>query len=197
MVSSINATNVLNKATLTSKQDDIKTLVKYTNNEVLKEVPDTFTSTIKSGLGTAAVFEGFPLLKFLKNGKKVRAIKPSSGSEILVKDAMKALDEKTSKAFKNIFTGKEGKLGERISNFISTQNQVRKDFINLKDAAKSGKKAADAVRKGKNYEAMISRIDDATKAADYFVDPKKIDLQRAQQAVDKAAEALAKNHALD
>ena len=77
MVSSIKSTNVLNNTILTSKQDDIKTLVKYSNNEVLKEVPDTFSSTVKSGLGSAAIFEGIPLLGFLRKGKKVKSIKPN------------------------------------------------------------------------------------------------------------------------
>ena len=51
--------------------DDVKNLVKYTNNQVLKEVPDTFTSTLKGGTGSAAVFEGIPFLRFLFKNKKV------------------------------------------------------------------------------------------------------------------------------
>lgn len=192
MVSVVNNTNLVNKTILSPKQDDIKNLLKYSSNQAIKEVPDTFTSTVKGGMGFAAVYEGIPLFNFLKRGKKVKGIRPSESQTIMIKDAMKAMDKKTSDALKNIFKGTEGTLGERVLNYFSTQNQVKKDYINLKGAVKSTQKATKTVAKGKNYEAILSSIDDATKAADYFVDPKKIDLNRAKQVAEEAAETLAK-----
>ena len=193
MVSGIRSTNVLNQATTAIKQDDIKTLLKYVNNESLKEIPDTFTSTVKSSVGSAAAFEGIPLLNFLKRGKNVKNIVTSEGTSIAIKDAMKAMDGKTSEALRNIFKGTEGSLGERISNFVSTQNQVKKEYINLKDAVKSADKATKATLKGKSQEKILNTINDAVDKADYFVNPQKVDLKKAQKALDEAIEALAKN----
>ena len=193
MVSAINSTNVLKQATTAVKQDDIKTLLKYVNNEALQEVPDTFTSTLKSGVGTAAVFEGIPLFNFIRKGKRVKSIITSEGTTIAIKDAMKAMDSKTSEALKNIFKGTEGTLRERISNFISTQNKVKKEFINLKDATKAANKATKATLKGKSQEKILNAIGDAVEKADYFANPEKIDLKRAQKVLDEALEALAKN----
>ena len=193
MVNGISSTNVLQQATTAVKQDDIKTLLKYVNNEALKEVPDTFTSTVKSGVGSAALFEGIPLFNFLKRGKKVKNLVTSEGTTIAIKDAMKAMDEKTSKALRNIFKGTEGSIGERISNFINTQNQVKKEYISLKDASKAANKATKATLKGKNPEKILNTINDAVEKADYFANPQKVDLSKAQKALNDAVEALAKN----
>ena len=195
MVSSISSTNVLKQATTAVQQDDIKTLLKYVNNEALQEVPDTFSSTLKSGVGSAAVFEGIPVLNFLRKGKKVKELRTSEGTKVVIKDAMKAMDERTSKAFKNIFKGTDGTLGERIAKFVRTQNQTKKDFISLKDATKSANKASKLYTKGNpdKVNQMMSAIDDAIEKADYFVNPMKTDIRSAKLSLNDAVEALAKN----
>lgn len=195
MVSSISSTNVLKQATTAVKQDDIKTLLKYVNNEALKEVPDTFSSTLKSGVGSAAVFEGIPVLNFLRKGKKVKELRTSEGAKVVIKDAMKAMDERTSNAFRNIFKGTEGTLGERIAKFVRTQNQTKKDFISLKDATKSANKASKLYtkRNPNKVNKMMSAIDDAIEKADYFLNPMKTDIRSAKLSLDDAVEALAKN----
>ena len=214
MVNGISSTNVLQQATTAVKQDDIKTLLKYVNNEALKEVPDTFTSTVKSGVGSAALFEGIPVLNFLRKGHKIKNIRTSDGTTIIINDAMKALDERTSKAFKNIFKGTDGTLGERVAKFIRTQNLTKKDYINLKDATKAANKAsnlyskrqpketnkvitairnffeASPKRKGKKTGKLMSAIDNAIEKADYFVSPLKTDARNAKLAIDDAARIL-------
>ena len=195
MVNAINTTNVLQQATTAVKQDDIKTLLKYVNNEALKEIPDTFSSSLKSGAGSAAAFEGIPLMNFFKRGHKVKNIRTSNGTEVVIKDAMKALDKRTSNAFKNIFIGTDGTLGERIAKFVRTQNSVKKDFVNLKDATKATNKAANlyAKKNPKNVNKMMSAIDDAIEKADYFMNPIKTDIRSANAVLDDAVQALAKN----
>ena len=195
MVNAINTTNVLQQATTAVKQDDIKTLLKYVNNEALKEIPDTFSSSLKSGAGSAAAFEGIPLMNFFKRGHKVKNIRTSNGTEVVIKDAMKALDKRTSNAFKNIFIGTDGTLGERIAKFVRTQNSVKKDFVNLKDATKATNKAANlyAKKNPKNVNKMMSAIDEAIEKADYFMSPIKTDIRSASAALDDAVQALAKN----
>ena len=195
MVNAINTTNVLQQATTAVKQDDIKTLLKYVNNEALKEIPDTFSSSLKSGAGSAAAFEGIPLMNFFKRGHKVKNIRTSNGTEVVIKDAMKALDKRTSNAFKNIFIGTEGTLGERIAKFVRTQNSAKKDFVNLKDATKATNKAANlyAKKNPKNVNKMMSAIDDAIEKADYFMNPIKTDIRSANAVLDDAVQALAKN----
>lgn len=190
MVSSISSINTVNQATNVSKQDDIKKLIKYVNNETLKDTPDSFSSTTKSAIGTAGVFTGLPLLNFLNKSKKVKSVVTSNGKQISIKDAMKGMDEKTSAALKNIINGKDGSLTKRISNYIDTATDVRKDYDNLKSAVKSANKATKAVKHGKDASKVI---ENATSAADYFVNSKKIDLQKAEKVASEAAEKLSKN----
>lgn len=190
MVSSISSINTVNQATNASKQDDIKKLIKYVNNEALKDTPDSFSSTTKSAIGTAGVFTGLPLLNFLNKSKKVKSVVTSNGKQISIKDAMKGMDEKTSAALKNIINGKDGSLTKRISNYIDTATDVRKDYDNLKSAVKSANKATKAVKHGKDASKVI---ENATSAADYFVNSKKIDLQKAEKVASEAAEKLSKN----
>lgn len=190
MVSSISSINTVNQTTNASKQDDIKKLIKYVNNETLKDTPDSFSSTTKSAIGTAGVFTGLPLLNFLNKSKKVKSVVTSNGKQISIKDAMKGMDEKTSAALKNIINGKDGSLTKRISNYIDTATDVRKDYDNLKSAVKSANKATKAVKHGKDASKVI---ENATSAADYFVNSKKIDLQKAEKVASEAAEKLSKN----
>lgn len=190
MVSSVNAVNTVNNTLNVSKQDDIKKLLKYVNNETLQDKPDTFSSTLKGAMGTATVFSGLPLLNFLKRSKKVSNIVTPAGQKISVKDAMKAMDTKTSNALKNIIHGKDGSFLERISNYIDTATDVRKDYDNLKSAVKSANKATKVVKHGKDATAAIEQ---ATTAADYFVNSKKIDLQKAEKIASEAAEKLSQN----
>ncbi len=190
MVSSVNAVNTVNNTLNVSKQDDIKKLLKYVNNETLEDKPDTFSSTLKGAMGTATVFTGLPLLNFFRKSKKVSTVVTSAGQKISVKDAMKTMDNKTATAFKNIIHGKDGSFLERISNYIDTATDVRKNYDNLKSAVKSANKATKVVKRGKDATAAIEQ---ATTAADYFVNSKKIDLQKAEKIASEAAEKLSKN----
>lgn len=166
MVSAINTANVINQATTASKETDVKKLVKYVNNEALKDIPDTFSSTTKSAVGSAALFEGFPLLNFIKRGKKVNTIATSQG-QIVIKDAMKQLDNKTQQALKNIFKGKDGSVGKRVFEYLQTQNEVKQQYSSLKSAVKSANKATKALR-GKDAKKAMNAIDKAVKSADEF-----------------------------
>ena len=68
MVSSISSTNLLNTKNIQNNVDkeDVAKLAKYVKGEALEQAPDTFSSNVKSSVGSAAAFEGIPLLFFLK-----------------------------------------------------------------------------------------------------------------------------------
>jgi uncharacterized protein (DUF697 family) len=125
MVSAINSTNIVVN---NSKQEKVKTLVKYINNETLKETKDTFKSTTKSAIPTTAVFQGIPLLNLLKRGKFIGKVENST---IQVNDALK-----------NIFTGTDGNVLSRLKNYFSVANQSQKEYSELQSSVKSIYKAA-------------------------------------------------------
>lgn len=177
----------------TARTDNIKTLVKYVNNEALKETPDTFKSTTKSALSSAAVFEGLPLLGFLKRSKQTGSIVTSSGKNIAIKDAMKSIDNTTAEAFKNIFKGK-GSITSRVGDYFNTAHTSKKQFQNLKDATKTASKAAKAIKKS-NPELVESAIKNALESADEFIAPGTKKYHEALKGVEKAKQALKNNPA--
>jgi uncharacterized protein (DUF697 family) len=136
MVSAINSTNIVVN---NSKQEKVKTLVKYINNETLKETKDTFKSTTKSAIPTTAVFQGIPLLNLLKRGKFIGKVENST---IQVNDALKNISSSTQSAFKNIFTGTDGNVLSRLKNYFSVANQSQKEYSELQSSVKSIYKAA-------------------------------------------------------
>jgi len=193
MVTSVNSTNVINQALGTTSKKDLQTLVKYVNREALKEIPDTFTSTVKSGASSAAFFEGIPFLNFLRKRHKISNIVTSGGIEVSVKKSMKAIDKASKTAFKNIFTGKEGSFMSRVGNYLNTANASQKQYTNLREAVKAQHKAyKNLIKKSPKLEESIVN---ATKKADYFVNPAKADLNAAQEVMAKAQAALEKNPA--
>ena len=144
MVSSISSTNMINVASKAQAQkDDVAKLVKYVNNEALTQAPDTFTSNVKSSVGSAAVFEGIPLLNFLRRNKKIKGA---------ASEAMKTLDGRNLKAFQKLFKKGEGKFTEKLANFIQTTNESKRAFVEVKSAtnvhAKAAKAAEKAAKKG-------------------------------------------------
>lgn len=131
MVNAINAASVINQTTAT-KEADIKKLVKYVNNESLQDIPDTFSSTTKSALGSAGLFEGIPLVKFLMRNKKLNGTFKNAN--------LKILGEADKNALNNLLKG-EDKLTKRISDFIQHTNQSKYVFMDEKAAVKSKLKA--------------------------------------------------------
>lgn len=144
MVSSISANNMINTASQANMQkEDVAKLVKYVKGEPLTQAPDTFTSNLKSSAGSAAVFEGLPILNFLRRNKKINGA---------ASEAMKALDGRNIEAFKNLFKKGEGKVSKKLANFIQTANESKRAFVDVKSAtsvhAKAAKAAEKAAKKG-------------------------------------------------
>lgn len=84
---------------------------------------DSFASTIKSGLAAAAIFEGIPLLNFLRKNKKIEGKYYSEG----MKNLQKGLDA----AKKDLFKG-EGKFLTRLKNYFSAVDKNQKAYADLK-----------------------------------------------------------------
>lgn len=122
---------------------DAKKLTRYVKGETIKDAaPDTFSGNMKSNVGAAAVFEGIPLLKFLKNSKKC----PKAAAEIASKTDV--LMEATKKALKDIPKG-TGKLTERIGNYFKSANELKNGYIEARSAAKAAAKAEKLAKAGK------------------------------------------------
>ncbi len=124
----VNAVNSVNNVQYINNQAEVQKLIKYTNNEALKDVPDTFTSCLKGSVPTVGLFEGFPLLKLLKRNKKL--------NNTLISDSMKELGAKNKIALNKLFHG-EGKLTERLIKYISSAKESQEAYSSIKLAAKT------------------------------------------------------------
>ena len=171
MVSSISSTNMLNKATqVNTQKDDVAKLVKYVKGEALTQAPDTFTSNAKSSAGSAAIFEGIPLLNFIRRNKKL------SGAAT---EAMKTVDGRNIEAFQKLFKKGEGKLTSRLANFIETANQSKRTFVDIKSATAAKTKAI------KTAEKAAKAAEKAAAKPNFFT------TRAAAKAEAKAAKAAA------
>ena len=151
MANAVSNVNNISKTVQTAnvKPADTKKLIKYVNGEALKEVPDTFASTTKSAMGSVAVFEGIPLLNFIKRNLSLK----KNGSEF-VKDSMNTLGQNNRNALKQILKG-EGSLGKRILDFVSTSNKSRLSYSELRRIAKAETKA---IKAGNKYAKIAEKL---------------------------------------
>lgn len=132
MTSINNSTNVLynmqNAVNFgTKRQASVKTLVKYINNQALKEIPDTFANSMKNSVSSVALFEGIPLFNLLRRNKKLTG---KLGNEALTK-----LGE-TNKAALNKLLHGEGKFFTRLGEYIQSANSSKVKFGEIKSATK-------------------------------------------------------------
>lgn len=155
MVSSINAVNTT-QSVIRNNADDVKTLIKYVNSEALKDTPDTFVSSAKSSIGSAALFEGIPLLRFLKKNAYLKKAGEHSTKSFAASEAMEQIGNINKDALKNLLKG-EGKLKDRILSFMTTSKESVNAFKDVKGAAAAQAKEAKAIKKG---------VKDVTKLAD-------------------------------
>lgn len=186
MVNSINTTNITNQTAETINKKDMRNLLKYMNNEVLKQKPDTFVKATGDNIKSAGIFEGIPVFNLLRRNKKL------NGS--FINNKMKALGENNKKALINIFKG-EGKISQRIGNFIKTANESKESFSAIKSLVKSesttekaavdsAKKAAKAAAKPNSAAAKKAAEKAAGKA-------EKAALKSAEKAAQQGAEKAA------
>ena len=83
------------------------------------EESDSFSTSAKFAVGSAALFEGIPLARYMRNNKKL-------GGKLT--DDMHNISKSTQDAFKNIFKG-EGKLTEKIGQYIGVVNKNKEVYI--------------------------------------------------------------------
>ncbi len=147
MVNSISLSTGINSTADTDvKRENVQTLIKYANGEILSEKPDTFSSGVKSAASSAAMFKGLPFVNFLRRNKFI------SGS--IKSNDMLQLDKLTQNSFKNIFKG-EGSLTSRISNFINTANKNTEIYELLQEDTKAGYKAAKLEQKAAGLRQKV------------------------------------------
>ena len=170
MVSSISSTNILNSTNIQNnvQKEDVAKLAKYVKGEAIEQAPDTFSSNVKGSISSAALFEGIPLLFFLKNNKKLNNIANS---------AMKTLDSRNATALTNLLKG-EGKLSERILNLLQTTTDSKRAFVDIKSATKATAKAT------KTAENLVKAGEKFTNKPNLF---NKLSLKRAAGKAEKAA----------
>lgn len=126
MVTAVNNNTSVN-AIYNNKQEQVKTLVKYVNNEALKDVPDTFVSTAKSAVGTTALFEGIPLLKLMLNKK-------SLGANSKTLQGFEQVAQMNANALQSLKKG-EGSILSRLSDYISNTNKTKEAYRSVRSAA--------------------------------------------------------------
>lgn len=137
MVSNISLSNVNQNKYLEQGKIVTKNLGN-TAQQVAEEAVDSFSSTAKSGMTSAAMFEGIPLLNLLRKNKKLDGKFYSEG--------MKNLQETLNKAKKELFKG-EGKLVTRIKNYFKAVDGNQKAYSDLrKEVAKKFKESKNATK---------------------------------------------------
>ena len=179
MVNNIESSNLVSKAAANSaKSKNIKKLVKYTKNEPLTQMPDTFTSNVKSGVSSALLWEGLPFAFLLKRNKKLNGA--------FISKEMKNLDNINKKAFETLKNG-EGSIIERIKTFIKKANDSNKNFYNLKSNVKLQSKYANLIEKAKNIEEKLIEKPDSRKLKNSLAK-----INKKSQTAKAAVEAMKK-----
>ncbi len=159
---------------------DVQKLVKYVGGEALTQAPDTFTSATKDAVSGTLLFDGIPILnKFIRN-KKAKGI----GSEKLAQ-----LDQRTFANVKNLFKG-EGKLSQRVADFISNNTQIRNEFDAVGTLAKTAKKSDKAAAKAaKAVEKAAEKMAKAENGGLFSRLSANKAIKKAVKASDKAKNA--------
>lgn len=179
MVNSVSSVKALNQITNAAKEAEVKKLVSYINGESLKQIPDTFESTTKSGAKSSGLFSGLPFINFLKN-KKI-------GSKVFGKeiDAMSAKlvegDKATVQAFKDIFQKDGGKLADKLANYKNVVDANAEVYSSITKATKLAKKATRATNK---FNKLAGKLQ--TKTGNKLID--KLHSKRLAKLFNKAAD---------
>ncbi len=196
MVNTVSSTNIINQIQQASQAADVKNLVKYLNNESLKEIPDTFVSTAKSTLGFAGIFEGIPFLKYILRNKKIAKItakqastEAAKGAGKLISNNMRNIDAVTLKKLQNISAG-NGSFLDKILGFFKTTNNAKNAYQLERSAAKVTAKNS---KKITNLTAAIEKAGKTTKKGQKLTEKlSKIEnkIIQAQEGAKNAANAI-------
>lgn len=154
MVGSISSNAIVNSQAAVKKESAEK-LYKYVSGQTIEQAPDTFKSNLKSSAGSAAVFEGLPVLFFL--GRNVKSKGAAS-------KAMKALDGANKSAFENLLKGKD-KLTQRLGDFIDTANNSKRMYADIKSDVKTIRKSQKAASKAQKLTAKANAKNSSKLAA--------------------------------
>lgn len=106
--------------------DNTKLVAKNVGNtaqKVADEAVDTFSSTAKSGMTSAGLFEGIPFINLLRKNKKLEGKAYSEG--------MKKLQATLDQAKKELLKG-EGKFTTRLKNYFKAVDENQKAYSNLR-----------------------------------------------------------------
>ncbi len=131
----------MDTATAALKNANVKTLVKYVNGESLKNIPDTFSSTTKSGAQSAGFFSALPFVKFLRN-KKLAGEATKQLNEKLV-----AGDKAMLESFKQIFKKDGVKISQKIADYSNLVDANAAVYSEIKSATNAAGKATKAIIK--------------------------------------------------
>ncbi len=153
--------------------------------KVTEQMPDTFLSTTKSAASSAVLFEGIPLLNLFIRSKKATGKTISEGMKLI------GLENKT--ALKQLLHG-EGKLSQRILDFISSANKSKQAYMAERSSVKALNKSLKASKKLEKITKKLSQVSDSNlgKLKNKFLEFCKKHIQsKATKAESKAAEKAA------
>ncbi len=188
MVNSVSNVNIANQAINAAKQAEVKNLVSYLNGELLKQAPDTFTSTTKSAAKTSGLFCGLPLLNFLKN-KRIAGKSAEFSQQVA--DLSKKLvdgDKATVDAFKGIFK-KGGKFTDKVANYVKTVDANSKAYSTTTQAIKGLK---DTAKINAKIAKLQAKLDKGT-GAKFINKMRQAKLDKLTTPVEQAAEDASKS----
>ena len=150
--------------------------------QVTEQKPDTFLSTTKNAVSSAALFEGIPLLLLFKRSKNATGKTLSQG--------MKLIGKHNKIALKKLLHG-EGKLSQRILDFVSSANKSKQAYMAERSSIKALNKSLKLSKKLENITKKLSQVSDSNlgKLKNKFLEFCKKHIQsKATKAEAKAVE---------
>ncbi len=148
MVQITDTVNVIKSASNNNTREAVTSMIKYTANQALEEIPDTFVSNVKSAGTSSLVFGGIPLFNYLSAAKKTR--------HCFITNGMKQIGSYNKEALNKLLKG-EGKLKERILNYFSTVKKTQDAYMAERSSVKALNKAEKILKKiDKNPGKAIS-----------------------------------------
>ncbi len=149
MLNGIDANYAVNQATNQVYATAPQTAAINAGAQAAEQLPDTFLSSTKNAASSAALFEGIPLLNLLIRSKKATGKTISQG--------MKLIGKHNDIALKKLLHG-EGKLSERILDFISSANKSKQAYMAERSSVKALNSSLKASKELEQITQKLSQV---------------------------------------
>ena len=171
MINSIDANYAVNQASGQIRKTVSKTAVNA-GVKAAEQTSETFSSTLKSGITGTAMYQGIPLVNFIKRAIKIPEVITTDGININTKAVLQNMDKNILESFKNIFKGKDGSFVQRFLNFLNQSEKNQKNFSNFKEVLSAQKSVNKIAAKG-TEDVVKAAQKNLSGSVSKFINPRK------------------------